>query len=442
MLDAQKIKLDFPILSRKINGNDLVYLDNSATSQKPHVMIDAITNYYENHVANVHRGVHTLSDESTQLFETGKEKIAQFFGAKLRELIFVRNTTEAINGVAYGWGENNIIANDVILVTVMDHHSNIVVWQELAKRKGAKLQFIKITKSGEFDFADFESKLEQFAQKIKLIAVPHVSNALGTVVPVKKIVSTVKEINPQIRILVDGAQSAPHIPINFFSLGVDFFTFSGHKMLGPMGIGGLLVREELLKTNEMQPWLFGGGMISEVHELHTEFHEDLSERFIAGTPDVASVVGLAAACEYLQSLGMQNNGAIDNNTDNKKSGMQAVLEHDLELVNYALQELTKIENVVIVGQNLETKPSINSDLNNPDRVGSVSFLYEGVHAHDVAQVLDSQGVAVRSGHHCTMPLHTSQNWVATTRASFQVYNSKEDIDALVTALKKVKEVLL
>lgn len=425
MLDVQKTKLDFPVLSRKINGNDLVYLDNSATSQKPQVVIDAITNYYENHVANVHRGVHTLSDESTQLFESGKAKIAQFFGAKMQELIFVRNTTEAINGVAYGWGENNIIANDVILVTVMDHHSNIVVWQELAKRKGAQLQFIKITKSGEFDFKDFESKLKQFKDKIKLVAVPHVSNALGTVVPVKEVVSTVKEVNPQIRILVDGAQSAPHMPINFFSLGVDFFTFSGHKMLGPMGLGGLLVREELLKTNEMQPWLFGGGMISEVHESHTEFHEDLSERFIAGTPDVASVVGLAAACEYLHSL-----------------GMQAVLEHDLELVNYALQELAKVENVVIVGQNLETKPNINSDINNPDRVGSVSFLYEGVHAHDVAQVLDSQGVAVRSGHHCTMPLHTSQNWVATTRASFQVYNSKEDIDALVTALKKVKEVLL
>lgn len=425
MLDPQKIKLDFPILSRKINGNDLVYLDNSATSQKPQVVIDAITNYYENHVANVHRGVHTLSDESTQLFENGKEKIAQFFGAKMQELIFVRNTTEAINGVAYGWGESNIITNDIILVTVMDHHSNIVVWQELAKRKGAHLQFIKITKGGEFDFADFESKLEQFKDKIKLVAVPHVSNALGTVVPIKKIVHRVKEVHSQIRVLVDGAQSAPHMPIHFAQLNVDFFTFSGHKMLGPMGIGGLLVREELLKTNEMQPWLFGGGMISEVHELHTEFHEDLSERFIAGTPDVASVVGLAAACEYLHSL-----------------GMQAVLEHDIELVNYALQELAKIENAIIVGQDLETKPNINSDLNNPDRVGSVSFLYEGVHAHDVAQVLDSQGVAVRSGHHCTMPLHTSQNWVATTRASFQVYNSKEDIDALVTALKKVKEVLL
>ncbi len=425
MLNVAKIKLDFPILSRKINDKDLVYLDNSATSQKPQTIITAITEYYTNHVANVHRGVHTLSDESTNLFEQSKQKIAHFFGAKKQELIFVRNTTEAINGVAYGWGEQNVVAGDVIVVTTLDHHSNIVVWQELAKRKHAELIFVGVTREGKLDLTNLDAVLKQFSAKIKLVAFPHVSNALGTVVPIAKVVELVKRANPQIRILVDGAQSAPHMPINFANMQVDFYAFSGHKMLGPMGIGGLIVREELLKTDEMQPWLFGGGMISEVHESHTIFHDDLSERFVAGTPDVASAVGLAAACEYLQKL-----------------GMQAVLEHDLELVNYAVQELSKVENVVVVGPNFENTPELNRDSHNPERVGSVSFLYEGVHAHDVAQVLDSQGVAVRSGHHCTMPLHTSQNWIATTRASFQIYNSKEDIDFLVTALAKVKAVLL
>lgn len=425
MLDTSKIKLDFPILFRQMNGKGLVYLDNSATSQKPQTVITAITEYYMNHVANVHRGVHTLSDESTHLFENGKTKIAHFFGAKKQELIFVRNTTEAINGVAYGWGEHNLVAGDVILVTVMDHHSNIVVWQELAKRKSAQLIFVGVTDSGTLDLIDLEKKLEQFGEKVKLVALPHVSNALGTVVPVTKVVELVKRANSQTRILVDGAQSAPHIPITFTKIGIDFLAFSGHKMLGPMGIGGLLVREELLKTNEMQPWFFGGGMIAEVHESHTVFHDDINERFVAGTPDVASVVGLAAACEYLENL-----------------GMQAVLEHDISLVNYAVQELAKIENVILVGPNFESNSLLNSDIKNPERVGSVSFLYKGVHAHDVAQVLDSQGIAVRSGHHCTMPLHTSQHWIATTRASFQVYNSKEDVDALVLALKKVREVLL
>lgn len=448
MLDTKNIKKDFPVLSRKINDKNLVYLDNSATSQKPHRVIDAITNYYENHVANVHRGVHTLSDESTDLFENGKKTIAKFFGAKKHELIFVRNTTEAINGVAYGWGENNVIKDDVILVTTLDHHSNIVVWQELAKRKSARLIFVGVNKNGTIDLKDFKTKLEKFSAQIKLVALPHVSNALGTVVPVSKIPSMVKNVNSQIRILVDGAQSAPHMKINFTSMEIDFFTFSGHKMLGPMGIGGLIVREELLKTGEMQPWLFGGGMISEVHESHTNFHEDLSERFIAGTPDVASVVGLATACDYLTDLSTSGE-------DETKEliGMNAVLEHDLELVNYALNELGKLENIETVGPQyfeesndyVDETHSNGEDVNtvkNPVRVGSVSFLYKGVHAHDVAQVLDSQGIAVRSGHHCTMPLHTAQNWIATTRASFSVYNSKKDIDLLVEALKKVEEVLL
>ncbi len=435
MLNTDNIIRNFPILTRVIkkensqaieanqaNGKKLVYLDNAATSQKPYSVVEAISSYYLNNNANVHRGVHTLADESTTIFETSKIKIAQFFGAKNNELIFVRNTTEAINGVAYGWGEQNINLEDVIIVSVLDHHSNIVVWQELCKRKKAKLVFVGITSEGKFDEEDFDEKLKKFSGKIKMVALPHVSNALGSTVDLKTIVKKVRDSEKQqvdkvksqkIRILIDGAQSAPHMKINFNNLGVDFFAFSGHKMLGPMGIGGLLVREELLKSDEMRPWLFGGGMIAEVHESHTIFNDDINERFVAGTPDVASTAGLAAACEYMDNLGMDN-----------------VLKHDHELVQYALTELEKDKNIEIVGPKDET------------RTGSVSFIFKGAHAHDVAQVLDSEGIAVRSGHHCTMPLHTSQKWIATTRASFQVYNSKEDIDALVDGLKKVAKILL
>jgi len=441
MLNTDNIIRNFPILTRVINGKKLVYLDNAATSQKPFSVVEAISSYYLNNNANVHRGVHTLSDESTTIFETSKIKIAKFFGAKNNELIFVRNTTEAINGVAYGWGEQNINSDDVILVSILDHHSNIVVWQELCKRKKARLIFVGITSDGKFDVNDFDAKLKKFAGKIKLVVFPHVSNALGSTIDLKIIVKKVRatekvrvvektlrsknivskssgsksdfKFDSKIRILVDGAQSAPHMKINFDNLDVDFFAFSGHKMLGPMGIGGLLVREELLITNEMRPWLFGGGMIAEVHESHTIFNDNLSERFVAGTPDVASVAGLAVACEYLENLGMEN-----------------VLIHDHGLVQYALSELEKNKNVEIVGPKDET------------RTGSVSFIFKRVHAHDVAQVLDSEGIAVRSGHHCTMPLHTSQKWIATTRASFQVYNSKADIDALTDGLKKVAKIFL
>lgn len=425
MFDVAKVKSDFPILSRNVNGRELVYLDNAATTQKPQQVIDSIIEFYTQHNANVHRGVHTLSDESTQLFESSKQRIAKFFGAKKQELIFVRNTTEAINGVAYGWGQQNITDDDVILVTTVDHHSNIVVWQELVKRKNAQLIFIGITLEGTLDIEDLKSKVKQFSQRIKLVALPHISNALGSVIPVETIAKYIHSVNPNIRILVDGAQSSAHLLINFEQLDVDFFAFSGHKMFGPMGIGGLIVKEQLLKTSEMSPWLFGGGMISEVHKSHTIFNEDISERFIAGTPDVASVVGLATACRYIDEI-----------------GMDAISHHDKDLVNYALERLNAIEQIGIVGPNTQGISKFNTDMQNLERVGSVAFLYKGVHAHDVAQVLDSEGIAVRSGHHCTMPLHTSQNWIATTRISFAPYNSFQDIDRCIEALHKVKHILL
>jgi len=409
MLDNKKIKLDFPIFE---SYPDLAYLDNAATSQKPQVVIDAIGEYYRKYNANIHRGVHHLSDESTQVFEDSKKTVAEFFGAKVNELIITRNATEAINGVAYGWALSNLKKDDLILTTMMEHHANIVPWQEICQKTGCKLEFIKVDENGKLDLADLEAKLKTHGAKIKLITLAHVSNALGTINPIEKIVKLARKNNPQTRILIDGAQSAPHLKIDFTKLGADFYAFSGHKMLGPMGVGGLIVKAGLLKNGEMKPWLFGGGMIDSVATAKTIFNEDLSERFIAGTPDVASIYGLAKACQYLSKIGMKN-----------------VEEHDRKLVRYALEKLGEIKELEIVGPK-----------NASDRLGSVTFIYKNVHAHDVAQVLDKENIAVRSGHHCAMPLHTQFDWQATIRASFNVYNDVNDIDKLVTALRGVKTI--
>lgn len=406
MFNPDDIKADFPILTRQVHGQPLIYLDNAATSQKPRQVIQAIVDYYEQHNANVHRGVHQLSDESTTLFENAHQRIAEFLGATKEELILVRNTTEAINGVAYAWADRNLKAGDVIVTTLMEHHANLVTWQEVCKRTGAELEFIDLTPDGQLNLEEFHARQANFADRVKLVACSHVSNTLGTVNPIEEL----QRLFPQARMLIDGAQAVPHVPVNFHQLDVDFYVFSGHKMLGPMGIGGLLVKKELLVSGEFSPWLFGGGMISEVYADHTTFSEDLCERYVAGTPDVASTVGLAAACDYLSNIGMSH-----------------VQQHDQELVTYTLSQLSQVPEVTLVG------PHTN-------RVGSVAFTYHGVHAHDVAQILDSQGIAVRSGHHCTMPLHQHFKWQATIRASFQVYNSKHEIDQLVTALAKVQQV--
>jgi cysteine desulfurase / selenocysteine lyase len=414
MFNSSTIRNDFPILSRQINGKPLVYLDNAATSQKPRQIIDAIVEYYSNHNANVHRGVHTLSDESTELLNNSRQTIADFFGADNDELILVRNTTEAINGVAYGWADHNLKSGDVILTTLMEHHSDLVVWQEACKRTGARLEVIDVDENGRLNLEDVHNKCETLP--VKLVTLAHVSNALGTINPLEKIVQLIKAKNKSIRILVDGAQAVPHMKIDFHKLNVDFYIFSGHKMLGPMGVGGLLIKKELLRSGEMKPWLFGGGMIHSVAVNHTEYNENLDELFTAGTPDVAAAVGLAAACDYLTELGMNN-----------------VEHHDRDLVNYAIEKLKKIPEVQLIG------PAQNSG-DVLDRLGSVAFVYKNIHAHDVAQVLDSEGIAVRSGHHCTMPLHVANKWQATTRASFQVYTTTEEIDALIVGLEKVKKV--
>ncbi|HKY74142.1 MAG TPA: SufS family cysteine desulfurase [Patescibacteria group bacterium] len=406
MLNPDRVKKDFPILSRVIHENKrLVYLDSAATSQKPMAVLTAIQDYYLHHTANVHRGIHVLGDESTKMFYAARANIAAFFGADADELILMRNTTEALNGFIYMWAERHVGKGDVVVSSGMEHHSNFVPWQLLAKRKGCTFEVIPVTETGELDLKYLQKLLD--GGKVKVVAFVHVSNATGTNNPVENIVKMAKKAG--VITVVDGAQSAPHMPINFHALGCDVYAFSGHKMVGPMGIGGLIVRKELLK--DMEPFLFGGGMINEVSLEETTF-ADVPDKFIAGTPDVASAVGLAAACDYLTSLDMKH-----------------VFAHDAMLVKYALEKLQNVEHVTVIGPTDASK-----------RCGSVAFVYNSVHAHDVAQILDSEGIAVRSGHHCTMPLHKRFGWAATTRASFNVYTTKEDIDALVLALQKVKEV--
>ena len=404
MFEPEEIKKDFPILKREINGKKLVYLDSGATSQKPQVVIDSITDYYEKHNANVHRGAHTLGDESTQLLEESRQKVANFIGGKEKEIIFVRNTTEAINLVAYSWGMDNLKSGDVVVSTIMEHHANLVPWQEVCRKTGAKLEIVGISDDGLIDLVDFEQKLKL---KPKLVTFTHVSNTLGTINPVKEMTKMAHKVGALV--LVDGAQAVPHMSVNVEEIGCDFYVFSGHKMLSPMGIGVLWGRQEILE--KMSPFMTGGGMIDQVYTDHATYAE-LPDKFEAGTPNVEGAVGLSCAIDYLEKLGMKN-----------------VREHDKEIVSYALDKFYKVTNLVILGPK-------DSNL----RSGCVSFEYRGVHPHDVATILDSEGVAVRSGHHCTMPLHNRLKVVASVRASFNVYTTKEDIDALIKALGKVKEV--
>ena len=397
---------DFPILSRRVHGGKrLVYLDSAATSQKPQSVIQKIVEYYTQHNANVHRGIHVLGDESTKLFHSSRKIVAEFFGAKETELILVRNTTEALNTIAYIWGNLNVKEGDVIVSTVMEHHSNLVPWQQLAKRKKAELKLIGVNQQGQLNFEELDKYLAK--GNVKIVALTHVSNAIGTINPVEEVTQIAHQHGAVV--VIDGAQSAPHLPIDFQTLNFDFFAFSGHKMLGPMGIGGLLVKQSILE--KLPPFFFGGGMINEVHQQETSFAQ-LPDKFIAGTPDVAGVVGLAEACRYLNNIGMEK-----------------VQEYDQMLVEYTLEKLSSMQHLKLFGP-----------LDSHHRCGSVSFEYPGVHAHDVAQILDSEGVAVRSGHHCTMPLHEIMHCTASVRVSFNVYTTTEDIDALVKALGKVKKV--
>jgi cysteine desulfurase/selenocysteine lyase len=398
-LDVERIRADFPILQRTVNGRPLIYLDNAATTQKPRQVIDALVNFYITTNANVHRGVHTLSVESTDLYEAARERIGHFVGAaSAEEIVFVRNTTEALNLVAVCWGRANLQAGDEILVSTLEHHSNLVPWQRVAQETGARIRLIHLTPDGTVDLDDYQQLL---GPRTRAVAIAHASNVLGTISDLADIAERAHRFGAIV--VADGAQSVPHIPIRVAELGVDFLAFSGHKMLGPTGIGALWGRRALLE--EMPPFLGGGGMIREVFEDRSTW-APLPEKFDAGTPNIADSIAFGVAVDYLDTLGMGN-----------------VRAHEVEVAGYALERLSRVPDVVVYGPR---SPEI--------RTGVVSFNLEGVHPHDAGTVLDEAGIAVRAGHHCCQPLHRSLDVAATLRASFYIYNSADEVDALVDAL--------
>ena len=403
--NVQKIREDFPLLSRELRpGLPLVYLDSAATSQKPKAVIEAMSRYYESMNANIHRGIHKLSEEATYAYENAREKIADFINApSAEELIFTRNTTESINLVANSWGRTFLNAGDLVLLTEMEHHSNLVPWQILANQLSLRLEFIPVTPQGLLDLDEFEKLL---IQEPKLLALTHMSNVLGTVNPVEEMLAQAKSAGAVT--LVDGAQSVPHFPVDLSKLDADFYAFSAHKMVGPTGIGILYGRHEMLE--EMPPFLGGGEMIKRV-ELRSFKANDLPHKFEAGTPAIAEAVGFGAAVDYLSQIGMAE-----------------VEKQERILTGYALEKLSGIPDLHILGPGIE------------DKGGVISFYLEGIHAHDVAQVLDSEGIAVRAGHHCAQPLHVKFNLPATARASMYFYNTEDEIDRLVTGLDKTRSI--
>ena len=403
----ENLRKDFPILQRTVRDNKrLVYLDNASTTQKPNQVIDSITDYYRNYNSNIHRAVYALAEEATEAYEATRDKIATFINVKDRqEIIFVRGTTEAINLVAYAWGRSNIKEGDIIVTTEYEHHSNIVPWQLLTQEKGAKLEYIGMGDNGELILDDLDKYLA--TGKVKLVTFSLMSNVLGTITDADKIIEKCKTAG--VLTLIDAAQAVPHMKVDIEKLGCDFFAFSGHKMLGPTGIGVLWVRKSVLET--MNPFHGGGDMIREVHKYETTWN-DLPYKFEAGTPNIADVVGFGSAIDYLTKIGMDN-----------------VREHEVELTKYAIEKLSEVKGIHIYGTKDITK-----------RGGVISFNFADVHPHDVAQIIDGEGIAVRSGHHCAQVLMERLDVAATSRASFYIYNTKEDVDALVNSLNKVAKV--
>ncbi len=402
-LDPVALRADFPILDQEVFGHRLVYLDSAATSQKPRSVIEAVDAYYRHDNANVHRGIYQLSERATAAYEGARAKVARLIGAPdPQAIVWTRNATEAINLVAYSWGRRNIGRGDVIVLTEMEHHANLVPWQILAQEKDADLEFIPITDDGILRQDVFDVLLRL---KPKLVAFTHVSNTLGTINPVEEMTRKAHEAGALV--LVDGAQAVPHLPVDVAAIGCDFYTFSGHKALAPTGSGVLWGRRDLLEA--MPPFMGGGDMIREVHLRRSEWN-DVPWKFEAGTPDISAQIGLGVAADYLVELGMDR-----------------LRDHERELVTYALEMLPReVPGIEIYG------PPAGL------RGGVVPFNIPGVHPHDVAQVLDRYGVAIRAGHHCTMPLHERLDLGATARASFQAYTSKADIDALATGLREVQ----
>ncbi len=403
----ENIRKDFPILKRTVRDNKpLVYLDNASTTQKPTQVIEAITDYYKNHNANIHRAVYALAEEATELYEKTRDKVADFINISNREeIIFVRGTTEAINLVAYAWGRTHVKEGDIIVTTEYEHHSNIVPWQLLTQEKGAKLEYIGMDDNGELILEDLDKLLG--TGKVKLVTFSLMSNVLGTISDADKIIAKCKAAG--VFTLIDGAQAIPHMKVDIEKLDCDFFAFSGHKMLGPTGIGILWVRKSILET--MKPFHGGGDMIREVHKYETTWN-DLPYKFEAGTPNIADVVGLGAAIDYLSKIGMDN-----------------IRQHEIELTSYAIDKLSDVKGLHIYGTKDISK-----------RGGVISFNFADVHPHDVAQIIDEEGIAIRSGHHCAQVLMERLDVSATSRASFYIYNTKEEIDKLINSLNKVAKV--
>jgi len=406
-MNIPSVKKDFPIFKRKINKKPIIYLDSSASSLKPQSVVDAINDYYTRFSVNIFRGVYTLSEEATARYEEARNETASFIGAgNPSEVVFVRNASEAMNLVASSWGRQNVKKGDEIVSTVMEHHANIVPWQEIAKEKGAKVKYFDITSDGYLDTRNLDALI---TKKTVMVCLTHISNVLGTINPIRQLVKKIKTLNPKTLVLVDAAQSVPHMNINVGDLGCDFLAFSGHKMLGPTGIGILWGRYDLLDS--IPPYQFGGDMIKEVH-LYGSTYKEPPHKFEAGTPHISGAIGLGAACKYLKKIGMEN-----------------VRNHEKELTRYALSGLSTIKNLTVYGP---------KDSN--DKGGVLAFSLKGIHPHDLASILNSDNVCVRSGHHCAMPLHERLGLPATTRASLYIYNDEEDVDALVEGVNKAKKI--
>lgn len=404
-LDAAAIRKDFPILSRTVNGKPLVYLDNAATSQKPKAVIDALTRYYTQTNANIHRGVHTLAAEAERDYDAARAKVARFVNAPGEAgVIFTRNTTEAINLVAYAWAREHLKPGDEIVVTLAEHHSNYVPWQLAARDTGATLRFLDVTDDGLLRMDELEGML---TARTRLVCVGHASNVLGTIHPVRRIVDLARRAGA--KVLVDGAQAVPHMPVDVQALGCDFYAFSAHKMLGPTGIGVLWGREDLLQG--MRPFLSGGDMIREV-KRDTSSWNVLPYKFEAGTPNIADTIAFGAAIDYLAG-----------------AGMEAVRAHEVEITRYALAALAEVPGITIYGPR-----------DAESRGGVVAFNLEGIHPHDLGTILDQQGIAIRAGHHCAQPLMRRLNCVATARASFYLYNTLREVDCLVEGLAEAARI--
>ena len=398
-IDVERVRADFPILKRLVNGRPLIYLDNAASSQKPRQVIDSLVDFYTHINANVHRGVHTLSVEATDAYEAARARIGRFLNAPdPDEIVFVRNTTEGLNLVAVCWGRANLKPGDEILATMLEHHSNLIPWQCVAQDTGARIRLIPLTPDGAVDMDAFRGML---GPRTRVVAIAHASNVLGTISDLAEISDMAHRVGAIV--VADGAQSVPHLSTDVRTLGPDFLAFSGHKILGPMGIGVLWGRRELLE--EMPPFLGGGGMIREVYEDRATW-APLPEKFDAGTPNVADTIALGVALDYLDDLGMDN-----------------VREHEIDVTGYALDQLARVPDVAVYGP-----------LDPHQRTGVVSFNLDGVHPHDAGTILDEAGIAVRAGHHCTQPLHRWLDIAASLRASFYIYNSRDEVDALVDAL--------